>query len=1192
MSTEQKQGAAGPESPTNAGWRGETTSEGSGPGSAVEPAATGPAMHPSEATRPVGTGSSGSATHSHSSSLARQEPAAGGAPHAEHAQASDRRAAGAGQASSPSDPGFHAAVGRVQAAAGRAREHHHPSAHVAAAHQAALAPSNDLDSQAKAAQAGEMGAAQPKEFDKSAFMAAVRQAIEKATPKTLGDAAEFKKQGKADQVKGQVEGLVQTGKDQAAGDIKGASDASPDLNRASPKPVTPMPADDPPGPLPDVAASEAMPQPLPSASTDLSAGPQSLVQKMANAKVTPQQLARGNEPSFVRALDSNEKLKGHAATASQEFRAREARTLQVAKSEAHAETQRGLTAIMSSKSGAQAGVAKERDTAKGADESARAAVAKDLEGIFNATKADVDTLINGLDVKVDKAFTEGEGAARKSFEDSVESRVFAFKLERYAINPLRWGYDLVMGAPPEIQHIYQQEKATYLGRMSGPGGVIDKVADIVGAELSAAKRRIADGQAKIADAVRALPADLRQAGTEAATKIDEHFTQLVQAVDEKQNAVVDSLAQRYEAASKAVDDDVKKMEAANKGYLDEAEEAVDGAIDTIVKLKEWVEHTAQRIASSVDRILEDPISFLGKLVTAVEHGFTGFVARIDQHLEHGFKEFLFGALAEAGIKLPESFDLKGIFEMVINVLGLTYEHVKGRILLKLGPTAAKVWHLIEQGVEIVKTISEKGLAGVWELIVEKISGLGDMIIGGIKSFIVDAVVKEGIEFVVSLCTGAGAFIEAVKKLIEFVEFFIQRGKQIQATVDQILDSVESLLSGGEGGVPGKIEQTLAGAVPTVITLLADLVGLGDLGPTLQGLVKKARGLVDQAIDWLIDHIIGLAKSAWATLTQTGEDKAGSKDDPKKQDAAGKEEEEASLQVEGEMHEVIVQYEDEDLQVLVASDNPKKFNNAFTPLDAKEAAVEAQLVSFRTRIAAAKAELAKIAASPGTKDDKRPRILPIIRQLRDDGKSALSQAVAKRLELVREWFQALPPDRRRYELYEHGSQWSKTSRRLRQSDVDATVGLYILDPLKPWLADGDVGAVLDRWKAFSVMDEDAKGDDLSNLKFVPAPVIERFRAEAPSRNSKEERQQLVDDLSKLARTTSYWQTDHKEDVAKHWTKLGHNMSHESRTTYLVDTSNLQVVSQRWNSSNPERGDYSKEPSEEFRPWGYKPLIKPA
>ena len=388
-----------------------------------------------------------------------------------------------------------------------------------------------------------------------------------------------------------------------------------------------------------------------------------------------------------------------------------------------------------------------------------------------------------------------------------------------------------------------------------------------------AKQLIADGRAEVKAYVASQPAALRQFASEADQKMSGEFDALDSDVNSKQDSVVSDLAQKYVAARESVDASITKMQEEDKGLVDEAEAAVGGAIETILKLKDWIEHTAQRIAGSVDKILADPITFLSKLVNAVGHGFTGFVQNIWTHLEHGFKDYLLGTLDSAGIRIPDELDFKGILMMLADLFGLTWEHIKGRILQKLGPKAEKLWHLIEHGIEFVKIIAEKGLEGIWETLVDKIGDLKEMVIGQIKSFVVTEVIQKGIEWVLSLCNPAGAFVQAVEMIIHVVEFFIDKGKQIQETVDRILDSVESLLSGGEGGVPALIEETLANSIPTVIAFLADLAGLGGIADKIKEMVNSARSLVDKGIDWVVAEVIRLVKSTWAMLTGKADEKS-------------------------------------------------------------------------------------------------------------------------------------------------------------------------------------------------------------------------------------------------------------------------------------------------------------------------------
>ncbi len=41
-------------------------------------------------------------------------------------------------------------------------------------------------------------------------------------------------------------------------------------------------------------------------------------------------------------------------------------------------------------------------------------------------------------------------------------------------------------------------------------------------------------------------------------------------------------------------------------------------------------------------------------------------------------------MGEAGITIPENFDLKGVFSLVTQILGLTYEFIRGQAVNRLG----------------------------------------------------------------------------------------------------------------------------------------------------------------------------------------------------------------------------------------------------------------------------------------------------------------------------------------------------------------------------------------------------------------------------------------------------------------------------------------------------------------------------
>ena len=81
----------------------------------------------------------------------------------------------------------------------------------------------------------------------------------------------------------------------------------------------------------------------------------------------------------------------------------------------------------------------------------------------------------------------------------------AYKDDRYSgiLGPAKWVKDKLAGMPDEVNAFYAEGKTRYLADMDT---VIGKVADVVGASLTAARARITAGKAEIAKYVAAAPA--------------------------------------------------------------------------------------------------------------------------------------------------------------------------------------------------------------------------------------------------------------------------------------------------------------------------------------------------------------------------------------------------------------------------------------------------------------------------------------------------------------------------------------------------------------------------------------------------------------------------------------------------------------------------------------------------------------
>lgn len=765
-------------------------------------------------------------------------------------------------ASPEADPKFQALTKDIRGK--QARLSAHPSGHrpAAAAQEAAHAPPDDREAQAKTAQSGKMAAARPGDFDKAAFIAAVEQAIAAQAPKTLDDADRFASSDKPAQIKGAVTGQVSEGKKATTGPVADATKAAPDLSVAKEKPVTPLSPDQPPGTPATPDPSRAVPDKAPASATDFSGGPRQVNDQMAQADVTEEQLKKGNEPEFDAALNQKKELEEHSATAPGQVRASEAKTLEGARADAATTGAAAMSAMALHRTQAGQRVGEGQQTARGSDETKRAQVTATLQKVFDATKRDVEEILSGLDRKVDQQFDAEEGEARKAFTADMQKRMDDYKSQRYSgfTGKLRWVKDKFMGLPPEADQIFVAARAGYVASMRQ---VISRIADTIGAQLGRARARIAQGRADLEAEVHRMPADLQALGQQAAAGFDAQFEELTRSVDGKGQELVQTLASKYTEALKAVDAEIDEEKAKNQGLVDKVVSAVKGVIQTIIQLKDLLMGVLAKAAQAVTAIIKDPIGFLGHLVSAVGAGLKNFIANIADHLKKGLVSWLMGAAAQAGIQLPDKFDLKGIVQLVASLLGLTWSAIRGRIVSRGVPDQAV--SAAEQAVPEAQLLAREGLPGLWQQIVNKIGDIKAMLLGKLTEFLVPTVLVAGITWIISLLNPASAFVKAVKAIIDIVTFIFERGAQILEFVSSVLDAIIAIAAGGVAGVPALIENALAKSIPMLIGFLAALLGVGGITDKVREIIQAISRPVTKVIDWVVDKVVGVAKKFWAKL---------------------------------------------------------------------------------------------------------------------------------------------------------------------------------------------------------------------------------------------------------------------------------------------------------------------------------------
>ena len=116
-----------------------------------------------------------------------------------------------------------------------------------------------------------------------------------------------------------------------------------------------------------------------------------------------------------------------------------------------------------------------------------------------------------------------------------------------------------------------------------------------------------------------------------------------------------------------------------------------------------------------------------------------------------------------------------------------------------------------------------------------------MVLGGIKTFIIEKVIKAGITWLIAFLNPAAAFIKACKAIYDIVMFIVERGQRDHG-VRQLDPRLDRRDRQGQRSaiVAEKVEDSLAKALPLAISFLASLLGLGGISEKIQSVIDKVR----------------------------------------------------------------------------------------------------------------------------------------------------------------------------------------------------------------------------------------------------------------------------------------------------------------------------------------------------------------
>lgn len=292
-----------------------------------------------------------------------------------------------------------------------------------------------------------------------------------------------------------------------------------------------------------------------------------------------------------------------------------------------------------------------------------------------------------------------------------------------------------------------------------------------------------------------------------------------------------------------------------------------GALQLIGAPVDMVMGILNRAGNILKSIFENPVGFIGNLVNAIKGGLMNFMQNIGRHLINGLVNWLFGALQGAGIQLPQRWDLPGIFSLVMQILNLTYQQgVRPRLVRFLGETGVT---RLEQAFEFIRDVMTRGPIAIWERIREFLGNLREMVMDGIKNFVITRLVQAGITKLVSMFNPAGALIQAVMAIWNTIKFFIERAQQIASFVNAVFESISNIASGAIGTAATWIENALARAIPVILGFLGRLIGLGNISEQIRNIIARVRAPIDRGIDRVVNWVVSQGRRLMNAVTGRG-----------------------------------------------------------------------------------------------------------------------------------------------------------------------------------------------------------------------------------------------------------------------------------------------------------------------------------
>ena len=156
-------------------------------------------------------------------------------------------------------------------------------------------------------------------------------------------------------------------------------------------------------------------------------------------------------------------------------------------------------------------------------------------------------------------------------------------------------------------------------------------------------------------------------------------------------------------------------------------------------------------------------------------------------------------------------------------------------------------------------LATQGVGGLWQMLLEKLGDIKEMILEQVKDFVITKIITAGITWLIGLLNPAARVHQGLQADLRRGDVLRQQrrpGSRSSSTPSSTRSPTSSAATSAASS--NKINDVLGQMVPILIGFLASVIGLGGIGQKIREIIETLQKPVNKALDFVIKKGLKLA----------------------------------------------------------------------------------------------------------------------------------------------------------------------------------------------------------------------------------------------------------------------------------------------------------------------------------------------